>query len=128
GATVDLGTIRLAESAVALGEAEVAAQREFIEQRADRTVYNVADQPIASGENVLEALKTLPSVEVDAEDNISLRGGRNVAVHVNGRPVPVSGQFLAAYLRQIGADNVERIEVIPNPSARYEPDGLSGIL
>src|SRR5690606_19336308 len=92
------------------------------------TVYNVADQPVTSGENVLEALKTLPSVEVDQDDNISLRGGRNVAVHVNGRPVPVTGQFLAAYLRQIGADNVERIEVIPNPSARYEPDGLSGII
>ncbi len=128
GAPVHLGEIRLAESTVLLDEASVEARREFIEQRADRTVYNVADQPVTSGENVLEALKTLPSVEVDQDDNISLRGGRNVAVHVNGRPVPVTGQFLAAYLRQIGADNVERIEVIPNPSARYEPDGLSGII
>lgn len=128
GPPVDLGEVRLEASAELLGEVGVEAERELVEQRADRTVYNVADQPITSGDNVLETLKTLPSVEVDQDDNISLRGGRNVAIHVNGRPVPVGGQFLAAYLKQIGADNVERIEVIPNPSARYEPDGLSGII
>jgi outer membrane receptor protein involved in Fe transport len=125
---VDLGEIRLAESTELLEGVAIEAERELIEQRADRTVYNVAEQPITSGDNVLETLKTLPSVEVDQDDNLSLRGGRNVAVHVNGRPVPVGGQFLAAYLKQIGADGVERIEVIPNPSARYEPDGLSGII
>ena len=128
GPPVDLGEIRLAESTELLEGVAVEAERELIEQRADRTVYNVAEQPITSGDNVLETLKTLPSVEVDQDDNLSLRGGRNVAVHVNGRPVPVGGQFLAAYLKQIGADAVERIEVIPNPSARYEPDGLSGII
>ena len=128
GPPVDLGEVRLTESAEMLEGVSVEAQRELIEQRADRTVYNVSDQPITSGDNVLETLKTLPSVEVDQDDNISLRGGRNVAIHVNGRAVPVGGQFLAAYLKQIGSDNVERIEVIPNPSARYEPDGLSGII
>lgn len=128
GPPVDLGDVRLEESAALLEGIDVEAERELVEQRADRTVYNVADQPVTSGDNVLETLKTLPSVEVDQDDNISLRGGRNVAIHVNGRPVPVGGQFLAAYLKQIGADNVERIEVIPNPSARYEPDGLSGII
>lgn len=128
GAPVDMGELRLAVSTEQLGEIGVEAQRELIEQRADRTVYNVADQPVTSGGNVLETLKTLPSVEVDQDDNISLRGGRNVAVHVNGRPVPVGGQFLASFLKQIAADNVDRIEVMPNPSARYEPDGLSGII
>ena len=128
GPPVDLGEIRLEESAELLEGVAVEAERELIEQRADRTVYNVGDQPITAGDNVLETLKTLPSVEVDQDDNISLRGGRNVAIHVNGRPVPVGGQFLAAYLKQIGSDAVERVEVIPNPSARYEPDGLSGII
>jgi outer membrane receptor protein involved in Fe transport len=128
GSPTDLGEIRLAESAELLDGVAVEAERELIEQRADRTVYNVAEQPITSGGNVLETLKTLPSVEVDQDDAISLRGGRNVAIHVNGRPVPVGGPFLAAYLKQIGADAVERVEVIPNPSARYEPDGLSGII
>jgi outer membrane receptor protein involved in Fe transport len=128
GPPTDLGEIRLEESAEVLEGVSVEAERDLIEQRADRTVYNVGDQPITSGDNVLETLKTLPSVEVDQDDNISLRGGRNVAIHVNGRPVPVGGQFLAAYLKQVGADAVERVEVIPNPSARYEPDGLSGII
>ncbi len=128
GPAADLGEIRMEVSSELLGEIGVEAQRELIEQRADRTVYNVSDQPITSGDNVLESLKTLPSVEVDQDDNISLRGGRNVAIHINGRPVPVGGQFLASFLKQIGADNVDRIEVMPNPSARYEPDGLSGII
>ena len=128
GPPVDLGEIRLEESAELLDAVSVEAERELIEQRADRTIYNVGDQPVTSGDNILETLKTLPSVEVDQDDNISLRGGRNVAIHVNGRPVPVGGQFLAAYLKQIGSDAVERVEVIPNPSARYEPDGLSGII
>ncbi len=128
GPPVDLGEIRLTVSTELLGEISVEAQRELIEQRADRTIYNVGDQPITSGDNVLETLKTLPSVEVDQDDNISLRGGRNVAVQVNGRPIPVGGQFLASFLKQIGADNVDRIEVMSNPSARYDPDGLAGII
>lgn len=125
---VDLGEIALAEDTAILETAQVEAEREFVEQRADRTVYNVADQPVNSGSDVLETLRTLPSVEVDSDDNISLRGGKNVAIHVNGRPVPVSGEFLTAYLKQISSENVERIEVMPNPSARYEPDGMSGII
>src|SRR5690606_34652621 len=128
GAPTDLGTIALAEDASLLGEAEVTAERELIEQRTDRTVYNVAAQPVTAGGSALETLQTLPSIEVDTDGNLSLRGGQNVAVHLNGRPVPVRGAQLAAMLRQIPASNVERVEVMPNPSARYEPDGMSGII
>jgi outer membrane receptor protein involved in Fe transport len=128
GALVDLGEVRLAEDAALVGEAEVTAERELVEQRADRTVYNVAAQPVTAGGSALEALQTLPSVEVDTDGNLSLRGGQNVAVHLNGRPVPVRGAQLAALLRQIPASTVERVEVMPNPSARYEPDGMSGII
>ena len=128
GAPTDLGTIALAEDASLLGEAEVTAERELIEQRTDRTVYNVAAQPVTTGGSALETLQTLPSIEVDTDGNLSLRGGQNVAVHLNGRPVPVRGAQLAAMLRQIPASNVERVEVMPNPSARYEPDGMSGII
>ncbi len=127
-ARVDLETIRLVQDASIIGEVEVAAERELIEQRVDRTVYNVAAQPVTTGGNALETLQTLPSIEVDTEGNLSLRGNQNVAVHINGRPVPVRGAMLAAMLRQIPSSNVERVEVLPNPSARHEPDGMSGII
>ncbi len=128
GQTTDLGAVALTASVGHLGEADVTAERELVEQRADRTVYNVAAQPVTAGGSALDALQTLPSIEVDTEGTLSLRGGQNVAVHINGRPVPVRGAQLAALLRQIPAATVERVEVLPNPSARYEPDGMSGII
>ena len=128
GAPTDLGEIRLAEGAALLDEAEVTAQRDFVEQQADRTVYNVQEQAVTAGGSALETLQTLPSLEVDTDGNVSLRGNQNVVIQINGRPTPVRGAFLAALLRQIPADKVERVEVIPNPSAKYEPDGMSGIV
>ncbi len=126
--TTALDTLRLTEDAGTLGAAEVVGQREFVEQRADRTVYNVADQAVTTGGSVLETLQTLPSVEVDTDGAVALRGNQNVVVQINGRPVPVRGAQLAALLRQIPANRVSRVEVVPNPSARYDPDGMSGIL
>lgn len=128
GAPTDLGEIRLTEDAAVLDEAEVTARRDFVEQQADRTVYNVQEQAVTAGGSALETLQTLPSLEVDTDGNISLRGNQNVVIQINGRPTPVRGAFLAALLRQIPADKVERVEVIPNPSAKYEPDGMSGIV
>ena len=128
GPALDLGEIGLEEGAALLGEAEVTAQREFVEQQADRTVYNVQEQAVTAGGSAIETLQTLPSLEVDTDGNISLRGNQNVVIQINGRPTPVRGAFLAALLRQIPADKVERVEVIPNPSARYEPDGMGGIV
>jgi outer membrane receptor protein involved in Fe transport len=128
GATADLGTIRLEPATALLGEAEVVAERDLVEQRADRTIYNVADQPIATGGSVVEVLQTLPALEVDLDGNIALRGNQNVAIHVNGRPVPMRGAQLAAFLRQMPADQVQRVEVLSNPSARYEADSMGGIV
>ncbi|OZC01748.1 TonB-dependent receptor domain-containing protein [Rubricoccus marinus] len=124
----DLGVIQMAPDAALLGEAQVTAQREFVEQQADRTVYNVQEQAVTAGGSALETLQTLPSLEVDTDGNVSLRGNQNVAIQINGRPVPVTGAFLAALLRQIPADKVNSVEVIPNPSAKYEPDGMGGII
>jgi len=128
GAITQMGEFRLAATTVQLGEAEVAAQRELVEQRADRTVYNVADQPVTAGGSAVETLQTLPAVEVDTDGNLSLRGNQNVAVHINGRPVPVRGGMLAALLRQIPAGNIERVEVLPNPSARNDASEMGGII
>lgn len=126
--TIDLGTIALEPDEVRVEGVEVTAERDIVSIEIDRTTYNVRDDPSTVGGTVTDVLQNIPSVEVDLDGNVSLRGNQNVAIHMNGRPVPVSGDFLAAFLRQIPAATVERVEVIPNPSARHDPEGMSGII
>ena len=125
---VDIGTVFLKADAKQLAEVNVEAERDFVEIGIDRTVYNTEDQIASTGGSASEVLETIPSVEVDIDGNISLRGNQNVAILINGRPAPVSGDALASYLQGLSGELVERIEVIPNPSAKYEPDGMAGIL
>lgn len=127
-ADVDLGTIRLLESTEMMDEVEVAADRDFMEVGIDRTVYNTRDQLVSAGGSATDVLQNIPSVEVDIDGNISLRGNQNVAVLVNGRPASMQGEALTSFLQGLPANMVERIEVIPNPSAKYDPDGMAGIL
>ena len=128
GTEVDLGTVRLGVAAEALSEVRVTAQRTQVQTRIDRTVYDTADDPVSEGGTATDVLSTLPSVDVDIDGNVSLRGAGNVAVFINGRPAPVSGEFLASYLASLPAGVVERVEIIPNPSAAFEPDGVGGVI
>ncbi len=127
-ANVDLGTIRLEESTQMMDEVEVAADRDFMEVRIDRTVYNTRDQLVSAGGTATDVLQNIPSVEVDIDGNISLRGNQNVAILINGRPASMQGEALTSFLQGLSADMIERVEVVPNPSAKYEPDGMAGIL
>lgn len=126
--TADLGVIRLEADAAALGDVEVVAQGDRVRVQVDRTVYQISDDPILSGGSTSEALETIPSVEVDVDGNVSLRGVSNVVILIDGRPAPVGRDFVGVYLQSLPAEAVERIEVIPNPSAAYQPDGSGGIL
>jgi iron complex outermembrane recepter protein len=128
GQSEDLGTIRLAPDVAQLDGVEVAAERQRVQIEIDRMVYSTADDPMVQGGTATDILETIPSVDVDLDGNVSLRGSGSVAVLVNGRPAPVTADMIADYLQQLPADAVERIEVIPNPSARFEPDGMAGIL
>jgi ferric enterobactin receptor len=122
-----LGTVRLNQAAVVLEGVEVTADRSMIEISPDRNAYRPRDiAPAASSAS--EVLGNVPAVSVDAEGKVSLRGNENVVVQINGRPAPLRGAQLAAYLQQIPANTLERVEVIPNPSARYDPDGMAGII
>ena len=125
--TVDLGVIRLRADPEALGDVEVTAERDRVEVQVDRTVYAISDDPLLSGASTSEALETIPSVEVDVDGNVSLRGNGNVVVLIDGRPAPVGRDFVGVYLQSLPADAVERIEVVPNPSAAFRPDGSAGI-
>ncbi len=123
-----VGAIRLAPDTEALGEVRVRGERTQVASRIDRTVYNTADDPVSSGGSATDVLANLPSVDVDIDGNVSLRGAGSVAIFVNGRPSPVSADFIAAYLRSLPAGTIERVELIPNPSAAFEPDGVGGII
>ena len=125
---IELGVVRLRLATAAADGVEVTARRELMEVQIDRTVFNVRDQITAVGGSASDVLQDLPSIEVDLDGTVSYRGNENVAVHVNGRPSSLSGEALASFLKSLSADAVERVEVIPNPSARYEPDGMAGII
>ena len=125
---LDLGAITLAEDTALLDGVEVTADRSFVEVGIDRTTYNVENQPMTAGGSGLDVLSNIPSIEVDIDDTISLRGSENVAIYLNGRPAPMTGEALAGFLSGLAAESIQRVEVIPNPSARYDPEGMSGII
>lgn len=125
--TANLGTLKLAKVAVALQGVDVTAQRDVVTIEPDRNTYRAKDVA-ATANNASDVLDAVPSVQVDGEGKVSLRGNENVAVQINGRPAPMRGPQLAQFLKQLPASVVERIEVVPTPSARYDPEGMAGII
>jgi ferric enterobactin receptor len=126
--TADVGTVRLAAGAVQLEGLTVTAEAAPAGFAPDRNTYSTRDMPATQGGNATDVLRNVPAVEVDQDGKVSLRGNQNVAVQVNGRPSPMTGDQLGNFLQQLPANMVERVEVIPNPSARYEPEGMAGII
>lgn len=125
---VDLGRIALEVSAVELDAVVAAAERSGVVIEPDRTVYATASMPVADAGTGVDVLRAVPELEVDVENNVKLRGNRPVAVHINGRPAPLRGEQLANFLEQLPGNRIERVEVMPNPSARHDPEGLGGIV
>jgi ferric enterobactin receptor len=123
----DLGTIKLEKVAVALSDVEVKAERDAVTIEPDRNSYK-AKEIAATANNASQILENVPSVTVDGDGKVSLRGNENVVVQINGRPAPMSGTQLGNYLRQLPAGVIDRVEVIPTPSARQDPEGMAGII
>ncbi len=124
----DVGTIRVEPGAEMLSEVTVQAARELMEVGLDRRVFNVDQEITAVGGSALEVMENIPSIAVDFEGNVSLRGSSNVTVLIDGRPSTLTGLTVSEALEQISAEMIERVEVITNPSARYNPEGTSGII
>ncbi len=124
---VDLGTIRLEVAPIELQAVQANAQRSPVVLEADRTVYNTKDMPAAAG-TAVDLLRAIPELEVDVNGRVTLRGNQAAAIHLNGRPAPISGEALANFLQQLPGNRVAKIEVVPNPSAKYDPAGISGII
>jgi outer membrane receptor protein involved in Fe transport len=122
-----LESLRMNPAVVALQSVAVTAQQDAMIVAPDRNAYRAKDvAPQAA--NASEVLEAVPSVQVDGEGKVSLRGNDNVVVQVNGRPTPLKGAQLASFLKTLPGPVVERIEVIPNPSAKYDPEGMAGII
>lgn len=122
----NLGTIALIEDAAQLNEVVIRAEKSTVEIKLDKKVYNVGQDMIVKGGTVSDVLENVPSVSVDVEGNVSLRGNENVRIFIDGRPS--NALNMAEALRQIPADAIDKVEVITNPSARYDAEGGAGIL
>jgi len=122
-----LGVIRLSSKIKELKEIVITSNKKMVETAFDKKVYNIADDISARGGSVVDALSNVPSVEVDQEGKLSMRGSGNVTVLIDGRPSTLTrdgGSFLSG----IPANMVERVEIVTNPSAKYDPDGTTGII
>lgn len=122
---INLNTISLEEDAIQLKGLEIVAERSTIEQKIDRKVINVGKDLTTAGATASEIMNNIPSVNVDQDGKISLRGNENVRVLVDGRPSNIDA---AQLLKQIPSASIKKIELITNPSAKYNPEGMSGII
>lgn len=126
--TVNLGTLTMASSGIELETALVTAQRSIVEIRPDRTVFNVQGTINSAGDNGLDLLRKAPGVLVDNNENISVLGRAGVLVYVDGKRLPLSGDDLTNYLRNLPSEQIDKIDIISNPGAKYEAEGNAGIL
>ncbi len=126
---VDVPTLALSEITGKLAEVQVTAKKPFVEQQLDRMVVNVANSIVGSGSTALEVLEKSPGVTVDYQnERLQLRGKEGVIVQIDGKQSYLSAQDVIAMLRSMSSDNIETIELITNPSAKYDAAGNSGII
>ncbi|MCC9066267.1 TonB-dependent receptor domain-containing protein [Flavobacterium piscisymbiosum] len=122
----NLGVVNLSEDAAQLNEVVVRAEKSTVEIKLDKKVYNVGQDMMVKGGTVSDVLDNVPSVSVDTEGNVSLRGSDNIRILIDGRPSNAIN--VAEALRQLPADAIDKVEVITNPSARYDAEGGSGLI
>lgn len=127
-ATKDLGEIKVKASSQKLDEVNIVAERSQVEIKIDKKVIDVSKDLTNAGGSAEDVLQNMPGVEVDMDGNISLRGNQNVTVLIDGKPSALTGASRQAIVNQIPADAIEKVEIITNPSAKYDPDGMSGII
>lgn len=127
-ATVQLPVVSLQPRAAEVTEVVVTSRKPFIQRLADRLVVNVENSIVSAGSSAMDVLERSPGVSIDQNDLISLRGKSGVTIMIDGKPTPLTGADLANYLRGLPSNAIERIDLITNPSARYEAAGNSGII
>jgi len=126
--TADFPKIVLKATTTVLNEVTIVKEKPFVEKKLDKLVVNVENSIVAAGNSVLEVLERSPGVVVNQETSINLKGKSGVIVMVDGKPTPLSGTDLITYLKGIPASNIQSIEIIANPSAKYDAAGNAGII
>lgn len=123
----EIPTLQLTNG-IEIDQVIVTARKPFIELKADKMIVNVANSSVSAGNSALEVLEKAPGVIVDHNDNISLRGKQGVLVTINGKNQYMSGEEITRMLQNMPASNIQNVEIITNPSAKYEAEGNSGII
>ncbi|WP_425504288.1 TonB-dependent receptor domain-containing protein [Rhabdobacter roseus] len=127
-APLHLGTLKLITSSRTLDEVVVQAEKSSMELSLDKKIFNVGKDLANAGGTAIDILNNVPSVAVDVEGNLSLRGSNSVRILIDGRPSGLVSLKGGAGLQQLQASMIERVEIITNPSARYEAEGMGGII
>ncbi|UYQ94270.1 TonB-dependent receptor family protein [Chitinophaga horti] len=127
-APFQLPALLLGEDVKKLKEVNVTGKRPFIEQKADKMVVNVENSIVAAGGTAMEVLEKAPGVQVDKDDNISMKGKGGVIVMIDGKPTNMTSQDVAQLLKNMPSSNIDQIELIANPSAKYDAAGNAGII
>ncbi len=125
---VDLGVLEMITSSVQLETAVVKARRTMIEVKPDRMVFNVEGTINSAGDNALGLLRKAPGVLVDNNNNVSVLSRSGVLIYIDGKRLPLSGDDLTSYLNNLPAEQIDRMDIITSPSAKYEAEGNAGII
>jgi len=128
GGTLNQGTIELGATTQQLGEVVVQGQKQLIEEKVDRLVYNADQDVTAKGGDATDIMRKVPLLAVDLDGNVTLRGSSNVTVLINNKPSTIVASSVADALKQIPADLIQTVEVITSPSAKYDAEGSAGII
>lgn len=125
---IELGVLSLKAQIKELAEVKVSATKPFIEKKLDKTIVNVENSVMAAGNSTLELLERSPGVIVDKDGNISLRGKSGAKVMIDGKISYLTGQDLSNYLKNLPADQISQLEIMSNPSSKYDAAGTGGII
>ena len=126
--SIAVGTIKLTTQTKNLKIVEVKAEKSMMQMDIDKRVFNVEKNTTTSGGSAADVLQNVPSVAVDLDGNVSLRGKGNVTILIDGRPSTMLGSDVASALQSLSASSIESVEVITNPSSKYDAQGMSGII
>lgn len=126
--SMTFGDMSLKPSAKELEAVQVTGRKPFIQQLTDRIVVNVENSVVNAGSSAFDVLERSPGILIDVNDNISMRGKAGVIIMIDGKPSPMSGSDLVNYLRSLPSNAIERIELITNPSSKYDAAGNAGII
>ncbi len=126
--TLDLGTLYMQEQAQQIGNVTVTAQKPLVKVEIDKLTYSLEDDPEAITSNTLDMLKKVPMVTVDGEDKIELKGSSNFKIYMNGKPSNLLSNNPSEVLKSMPANSVKNIEVITDPGAKYDAEGVGGII